>query len=90
MWTVWNKAKGTKLEMPKLMGQWQYIYTVGKKRISMIQIYGYPLDKMDNPNSYQWEILGYGMNDVERFDKKNDAEARVWELLLTPRGEEMP
>ena len=75
-----------------VFGKYQYLYSVGKNQVSLIQLYGYPIGNKleDNWDSFQWEIHGYGLPDVERFNTKDEAEARCWELLLTPRGEEMP
>ncbi len=89
---IW-KEKAHELLGHKLVGQWHWIYSVEDKSISMITIYGYPIggkSMSENWDSFQWEIHGYGMPDVERFNTKDEAEARCWELLLTPRGEEMP
>ncbi len=85
---IW-KEKAHEILGHKIVGQWHWLYTVEDKIISMITIYGYPLPEA-NDDSFQWEIHGYGLEDVERFNTKNKAEARIWELLLTPRGEEMP
>ncbi len=87
---IWNE-KAHELLGHKIVGQWHYTYSVGENSISMITIYGYPITtKLNNWDNFQWEIHGYGMEDIERFNTKEEAEARCWELLLTPRGEEMP
>ena len=85
---IWTEG-GHKVIGHKIVGQWHYIYSLDNKTVSMITIYGYPLGDT-NMDSFQWEIYGHGLEDIERFNTKDEAEARVWELLLTPRGSEMP
>jgi len=67
----------------KIVGRWQYIYTTDKGRISLVQLYGYPMGigKMQW-KSFVWEICGGGLTeDVERFRTKKEAEKRIRELL---------
>ncbi len=71
-----------------IVGQWQYIYSSKKGKISLVQIYGYPiiLDQSyeDSWKHYQWEIMAQEENlfeDVERYNSKEEAEARIQVLL---------
>jgi len=72
----------------KIVGRWQYIYTTDKGRISLVQLYGYPIRSFkgesyeDSWKHFQWEICGGGLTeDVERFRTKKEAEKRIKELL---------
>ena len=62
----------------KLVGQWQYIYSSKKGKISLVQI-------LTMEPYLEWEIMcqeGDLFDDVERFGKsKEDAVKRITELL---------
>lgn len=71
----------------KIVGQWQYLYSNDKGQISCVQLYGYPLGEgLDNWDSFQWELYQQKgkqrlIEDVERFDTKEEAEKRIEGLL---------
>jgi len=73
----WERASKTGINIPKIFGKYQYIYSSSKGRISLINfergLYA------DN-----WEIFcqeGDLLDDVERFSNKKSAEDRIKELI---------
>jgi len=69
--------------LPRIFGDWQYIYTGKKGQISLVELIDYYGDGID-----RWEIYslqGELFDDVERFKSKEEAERRIKELL----GEEV-
>lgn len=84
---IWTEG-GHKIIGHPIVGQWQYIHSSKKGKISLVQIYGYPLtlDRSyeETWESYQWEIMALEGNlfeDVERYNSKVEAEKRIGELL---------
>jgi len=74
------QAKGY-TKMPELFGKWQYIYTEGDKKISLVR-----LKDCFNKNWY-WEIAVFKKDgsidgeSIARFRSKKDAEKKIEELL---------
>ena len=67
------------LEITPIISKYQYIYSSGKKQISLIKLLNYFHDRKDF-----WEIYSLEGNlfeDVERFPTKKEAEKRISELL---------
>lgn len=68
-----------------ILGKYQYIYTEGKIRISLVRLNNtFPDKKMFFPygRDHYWEICGGGLTeDVEKFPTKEDAVARIKELI---------
>jgi len=65
--------------MPQIVGKFQYIYSSDKGEVSLVKFLNYCKDG-DN----FWEIYstkGNLFEDVERFDSKKEAEARIREVL---------
>ena len=87
---IWKEGAHKVLGHP-IVGQWQYIYSTDNGKISLVQIYGYPLNlgesHEDSYKHFQWEIYDLGKSkkslfeDVERFDTKEQAEERIKGLL---------
>ncbi len=84
---IWAEG-GHKIIGHPIVGQWQYIYSSKKGKISLVQIYGYPLllneSYEDSWKHFQWEIMtleGNLFDDVERYNSKEEAEVRIKELL---------
>jgi len=85
VWEEWESIPAkVKEELPMkkcFVGKYQYVYTEGKIRISLIKLneIGW---RHPNWKSYQWEICGGGLtDDVEKFATKKDAEKRIKELI---------
>ena len=73
-----EKAKKAGIDIPCLFGKYQYIYSSGKGKISLVEFKNYYGDGKD-----LWEIyclVGELFEDVERFDTKEEAETRIKEL----------
>lgn len=84
---IWNEGAHEIIDHP-IVGKWQYIYSSNKRKISLVQIYGYPLSLGESYEEswkhFQWEIMSLEGNlfeDVERFDSKEKAEVRIKQLL---------
>lgn len=74
------RKKGLSLNIPSVVGKYQYIYTTKKGKISLIELPNYFLDGID-----LWEIYsleGELFEDVERFKSKEQVEVRIKELLV--------
>jgi len=85
MWNEWEKIpQKLKDEMPLkdcIVGKYQYIYTEGKIRISLIRIETIHWGR-NRWQNYEWEICGGGLtDDVEKFPTKKDAVKRIKELI---------
>ena len=57
-----------------IVNKYQYIYTSPKGRISLIEL-------TFTLSDYKWEMCGGGIQCPERFRTKEDAEAKIKELL---------
>ena len=78
-YTEWNKARKRGILIKQIIGQYQYIYSSNKGKISLVEMKDYFYDGND-----LWEIYSLEGNlfeDVERFDTKAEAEERIRELL---------
>ncbi len=88
MWKEWESIPGQlRDEMPLkgcIVGKYQYIYTEGKIRISLVKLnqISFPWHKGRRWQSFNWEICGGGLTeDVETFATKKDAVKRIKELF---------
>lgn len=85
MWREWEKIpKEIKEEMPLkecFMGKYQYIYTEGKNRISLIQLNGVLGWGKRGWQNHEWEICGGGLQDIQRFATKKEAVLHIKKLL---------
>ena len=82
-WLSYRELPGLpkQIKFRPLIHQWQYIYTKGKIRISLVEL-GDPYDLDPLFGGYNWEICGGGLTeDVERFRSKEEAEVRIEELM---------
>jgi hypothetical protein len=73
-----KEAKEAGMEIPCHFGKYQYFYSFGKNKISLVEFKNYFGDGKDF-----WEIyclVGELFEDVERFDTKEEAETRIKEL----------
>ena len=82
----YQAIKHLELSLPKLVGQWQYLYKSddGKKEISLVELFGHRFENYKDRTTPTWEIFslkGELIDDVERFDTKDQAEVRIKELL---------
>ncbi|MCK4686588.1 MAG: hypothetical protein KAT66_00500 [Candidatus Lokiarchaeota archaeon] len=78
----WEHARNAGIELPRIFGKYQYIYSSKKGKISLIKLENYGGMK----NNF-WEIYCLGgdlINDIERFDTKEEAEKRI-KILLDDR-----
>ena len=74
-----ERAKKQDIKTSQLVGKYQYIYSEGKKEISLVLFLDYFGDGKDF-----WEIYslkGSLFNDVERFNTKEEAEKQIKKYL---------
>jgi len=86
IWQEWESIPGQlrdrTLMKGCIIGKYQYIYTEGKIRISLVRL-NYSLGGSGiHWQNHQWEICGGGLTeDVETFATKKDAVKRIKELM---------
>jgi len=87
VWKEWNsmpkELKDRLYCKRSLLGKYQYIYTEGKIRISLVKLNNTMPKGMRFPTPPDfWEICGGGLtDDVEKFRTKKDAVKRIKELF---------
>ena len=87
-WQEWDKIpvelKQNKYMKHPIIGKYQYIYTSEKGKISLVELFGLRFENVMDRTTPTWEIYsleGSLFEDCERFDKKEQAEIRIKELL---------
>jgi len=85
LWKEWNAMPKPLLkELPMkecIVGRYQYIYTEGKIRISLIKLnytVGFGKGRLQD---WEWEICGGGLQDIQRFLTKKDAVVHIKKLM---------
>jgi hypothetical protein len=71
-----------------IVGKYQYIYTKGKIRVSLIKlnsVLGWSKRRKKWQN-FEWEMCGGGIEGVTRFDTKKDAVAHIYAMLERENG----
>jgi len=87
---IWQEWESIPIEVRKevplrdcIVGKYQYIYTKGKIRISLVKLnHTLEIFGKGRMQNFRWEICGGGLtDDCETFATKNDAVKRIKELL---------
>ena len=84
MWKEWDKfPKELKEGIMNqcFMGKYQYIYTEGKNRISLIKLNSVLGWGKRGWQNHEWEICGGGLQDIQRFTTKKEAVEHIKKLF---------
>lgn len=76
---IWDNMDKVPSSFPPIIGEWQYIYSSLKGKISLVSLPNYYHDGKDFWEIYSLE--GVLFEDVERFPTKEEAEQKIDELL---------
>lgn len=87
LWSEYEKANELNIDLPPVLGKWQYICSSEKGKISCVELLHY----FHIDESTIWEIFcleGELFEDTERFPTKDEAMKRI-ELLLCSNEEKV-